>query len=153
MAAYPAHLLREWKARAEQAAKARLGKTKARAGSHKKLVATLKREHQLRDDLHRDLLKTPSERMALPRGGSRIVKFEHTEVIIRRIDDTSYPDIDKSPGISGWFKLEVFDFYHGGLDCVLGIEYALIDTETKKWALLTYEQSELPYSLGSRRSK
>jgi hypothetical protein len=143
--AYPPHLLGGWKARAEQDALARLGKTKARAGSHKKIVAALKREQQLRDNLHRDLLKTPSERMALPRGSSRIKKFAHSEVIIRRIDDTSYPEIDKSPGISGWFKLEVFDFYHNGLDCVLGIEYALIDNETKKWALLTYEQSDSAY--------
>ena len=146
LAAYPAHLLREeWKARAEQDARARLGKTKSRAGSHKKLVAALKREQQLRDDLHHDLLKTPPERMALPHGSGRSRKFAHSEVIIHRIDDTSYPDIDESPGISGWFKLEILDFYHNGLDCIFGIEYALIDTETKKWALLTYERNNLPY--------
>lgn len=146
MTAYRAQLLKEWKARAEQDARARVGKTKARTGSHKKLVAALKREHQLRNDLHRDLLKTPAERMKLPRFANRSSKFAHSEMIVHRIDGTSYPDIDKSPGISDWFKLEILDFYHGGLDCIVGIEYALIDTETKQWALLTYEQSKLPYS-------
>jgi hypothetical protein len=103
LAAYPAKLLREWKARAEEDARARLGKTKSRAGSHKKLVAALKREQQLRNDLHRDLLKTPAERMASPVGsGSRTRKFAHSEVIVRRIDDTSYPEIDNSAVISNW---------------------------------------------------
>lgn len=153
VAAYSAQLLTEWKARAEQDARARLGKTKARTGSHKKLVAALKREHQLRDDLQRDLLKTPAERMKMPRFGNRSSKFAHSEIIVHRIDDTSYPDIENGSGISGWFKLEVLDFYHGGLDCIVGIEYALIDTDTKQWALLTHEQSELPYSPQFRKVK
>ncbi len=145
LAAYPPHLLGEWKARAEQDARARLGKTKSREVSHKKSVAALKRDQKLRDDLHRDLLKCPSERMELPRVTSRASKFAHDEVIIHRIDDTSYPDIDESPGISGWFKVEILDFYHGGLDCILDLKYALIDIETSKWALLTDAQSESSY--------
>jgi hypothetical protein len=44
-----------------------------------------------------------------------------------------------------WFKLEILDFYHNGLVCIIGIEYALIDTVTRKWALMSYEQSESPY--------
>jgi hypothetical protein len=143
--AYPAHLLRGWKVRAEQDARARLGKTKSRTVSAQKAVAALKRDQKMRDDLHRDLLKSNSERMNLPRITGRRSKFAHDEVIIRRIDDTSYPDIDKSPGISGWFKLEILDFYYGGLDCVLDLKYAVIDTETRKWALLTDEQSDLSY--------
>jgi hypothetical protein len=83
--------------------------------------------------------------MNLPRGSRRYAKFAHSEVIIHRIDDRSYPDIDKSPGISGWFKLELLDFYHGGLHGIVDIAYALIDTETRKWALLSYEQSKPSY--------
>ncbi len=69
----------------------------------------------------------------------------HSEVIIRRVDDMSYPDIDDSPGISGWFKLEVLDFYHGGLECILDIKGALHDSATRKWSLLTYEQNKLSF--------
>ena len=73
--AYPAHLLRGWKARAEQDARARLGKTKSRPVSNQKAVAALKRDQKMRDDLHRDLLKSNSERMNLPRITGRRSKF------------------------------------------------------------------------------
>jgi hypothetical protein len=142
LAVYSLHLLSEWKARAEQDARARLGRTKSRIISHKKAVAALRRDQQMRDDLHRDLLKSPAERMKLRHVGSRSSKFAHSEIIIRRIDDRSYPNIDESPGISGWFKLEILDFYHGGLVCILDIQYALTDGLTRKWALLNFEQSK-----------
>jgi hypothetical protein len=107
LAAHSSHLLRDWKVRAEQDARARLGKTKAKPISHRKAVEALKRQQKMRDDLHRDLLKSNAERMNLPRVCQRRMKFRYDEIIIHRIDDTSYPDIDDKPGISGWFKLEV----------------------------------------------
>jgi hypothetical protein len=151
--AYPAELLRKWKTGAEEETRRRLGKTKSRVGirSNAQAVADLKRDQNLRDDLRRDLLKTSSERVGLPVGSSRTAKFSHSEVIIRRIDDVSYPDIDDSPGIGGWFKLEILDFYYGGLECILGIENALLDSMTRKWSLLSHEQRES--SLPSRFSR
>lgn len=104
-------------------------------------VSQLKRDHKLRDDLHRDLLKSPAERMRSPVPSSRMTKFAHGEVIIHRIGDTTYPNVDESPGISGWFKLETFDFYHRGLECILDLQYALLG-ETRAWALLSCDQSE-----------
>jgi hypothetical protein len=107
----------------------------------------LKRDHRLRDELTRDLLKTPAERMRNPIGSSRIAKFAHGEVIIHQIGDVSYPNIDDRPetGISGWFKLEMFDFYDQGLECILDLQYALLDTEGGDWALLTHDQIEKSY--------
>ena len=61
----------------------------------------------MRDDLHRDLLKSRPELMSLPRFTNRSAKFAHSEVIIHRIEDTSYPKIEESEGISGWFLLEI----------------------------------------------
>jgi hypothetical protein len=110
-------------------------------GKERDAVVALRRNEKLRDDLHRDLLKTPSDRMKLPVGSSRWSKFAHSEVIIRRIDDVSYPNIDDGPGISGWFKLEILDFYHGGLQGILNLQYALLDTLTGKWSLLSDEES------------
>lgn len=109
------------------------------------VVVALKRDEKLRDDLHRDLLKAPIERMRQPVGSSRSSKFEHSEIIIRRIGDATYPNIDDSPGISGWFKLEILDFYHGGLHGILNLQYALVDSVTRKWSLLADEASEAPF--------
>jgi hypothetical protein len=145
--AYPATKLCVWKANAEEEARIKIGKTNVRtsARSHKQAIADLKRDQKLRDHLHRDLLKSPAERMALPRFSSRSSQFAHSEVIIRRIDDRTYPNMDDSPGISGWFKLEVLDFYHGGLEGIVDMQPALLDTMTRKWALITYEQSKSPF--------
>lgn len=144
--AYPAYLLRGWKAQAEHEAKARLGKTKDRTKSQKDYVSSLKRIQKMRDDLHRDLLKTPQERMNLPRPANRRAKFAHDEIIVHRIDDDTYPDINPArPGISPWFKLELLDFYHGGLHGIVAIEYVLIDSETRNWALLPYPLSDKQY--------
>jgi len=153
LAAYSAESLREWKARAEAEARKRIGKTQSRAGirSHKKAVAAIKHDQKMRDNLTRDLLKKSAEIRSLARGSSRTAKFLHSEVIIRRIDDASYPDVDDNPGIGGWFKLEILDFYYGGLECILEIKEALHDSATRKWALLSYEQSKL--SFPSRFSK
>jgi len=144
---YSSDLLKGWKASAEEEARRRVGRTHSRAkvGSHRQMVAAIKRDEKLRDNLHRDLLKSVTERVTLPRDSSRTAKFRHSEVIIRRIDDESYPNVDDSPGISGWFKLEILDFYHGGLECVLDIESALLDSMTRKWCSLTYEQSKLSF--------
>lgn len=145
-AAHPAYLLRGWKAQAEHEAKIRLGKTKDRTKPRRKAVDALKRDHKMRDDLHRDLLKSPGERMNLPRFSKRSAKFAYSEVIIHRIDDDTYPELDGDrPGISPWFKLELLDFYHGGLHGVVAIEYVLIDSETRRWALLPYPLSEKAY--------
>lgn len=114
-------------------------------GKERDAVASLIRNEKMRDDLRRDLLKTQSDRMKLPDGSSRWSKFAHSEVIIRRIGDVSYPNVDDSAGISGWFKLEVLDFYHGGLHGILDLQYALLDTMTRKWALLPDDKSGAPF--------
>lgn len=68
-------------------------------------------------------------------------KFQHGEVIIHSIDDTVYPQADAdSPGISGWFKLEVWDFYHNGLEFVLAGERGALDRDGY-WGLLDRNQS------------
>jgi hypothetical protein len=139
-------LLVEWKAGAESEARNSLGKTRRKeTRSHHKAAAALKRDHAMRDKLTRDLLKPVQERMNLPRGSRRWEKFAYSEIIVHRIDDATYPDIDDSPGISGWFKLEVFDFYHGGINFILRIDEGLHDTQSAKWCLLTRDQIERPY--------
>jgi len=149
LSVYTSASLLEWKASAERDAKSRIGRTvsKSKSRSDSDAVSQLKRDHRLRDDLKRDLLKTPAEQMRNPIGSSRIAKFAHGEVIIHRIGDASYPNIEEGPGIgiSGWFKLETFDFYYQGLECILDLQYALLDTEGCDWSLLTYDEIEKSY--------
>jgi hypothetical protein len=148
---YTSGRLWSWKTTAEEEAAKRIGKTngKARASrSHKQMVAAIKRDLKLRDHLYHDLLKTPSERSELPRFPSRTAKFAHSEIIIHRIDDTSYPKVDDTPGISGWFKLEILDFYNGGLACILAIKVVLLDNESRRWALLPEEESKSSFPPG-----
>ena len=67
-------------------------------------------------------------------------KFNISEAIIHSIDDTTYPDVDvKSTGISGWFKLEIWDFYHNGIEFVVRVEYAVVDKD-RCWALIEHDQ-------------
>jgi len=133
-----------WKVEAEDEAAKRIGKTnsKERVRSHRQTVAALKREQKLRDDLHRDLLKSASEQMTLLRFPSRTAKFAHSEIIIRRIGDKSYPNHEDGPGISGWFKLDVLDFYYGGLAFIYNLKYAVLDSKTRRWSFLPEEQSD-----------
>jgi hypothetical protein len=51
-------------------------------------------------------------------------------VIIRSIDDMSYPEVDDSKvGISSWFKVDFKDFYHNGIEVVLRMEEGIFDNK------------------------
>jgi len=129
---YTTAILIRWKAEAEREAQRRIGKTgaKSAARSLAKVEQALKRDQKVRDELTRAFLKPPAELVATDHHGPQYRKFRETEFIVRRLDDSTYPDSDPSPGISGWFKLEVFDFYFNGLEGILNIEYVLMSDQT-----------------------
>lgn len=134
---YTVGLLQRWKTQAEGEARARIGKTNKRASSTaRKAEEELKRSHRLRDELTKAFLKTPSDRMSMRVGTAQYRKFRETEFIIHRVDDTTYPNSDETPGISGWFKLEVFDFYFNGIEGILNIEYVAVSEFTRSWSTL-----------------
>ena len=136
-AVYTIELLKKWKTQAEGEARARIGKTNTKASwAVRKAEEELKRNHRLRDELTRAFLKPPSERMSASPSSAQYRKFRETEFIVHRVDDTTYPNSDPSPGISGWFKLEVFDFYFNGIEGILNIEYVLVSEFTKSWSTL-----------------
>jgi len=76
---YTSGKLLEWKEGAEREAKSRIGRnnSKSKSSSERDAVSQLKRNHKMRDDLQRDLLKTPAERMRNPVASSRMRKFAH----------------------------------------------------------------------------
>ncbi len=47
--------------------------------------------------------------------------------MIHRIGEDNYPDIVNHNGISSWFTLEPFDFYHKGIKFILNIETGVIE--------------------------
>jgi hypothetical protein len=134
---YPVLVLRNWKSTAEQKAHRTLGKAKpSSAGTS--LERRIKRDLKIRDELRKALIKPVS------RAPNQVVhpydKFDCGEVIIRRIDDRSYPEIDGGPGISGWFKVELFDFYHDGIKVVLNIEKGVIG-DGGAWDVIEYGEA------------
>jgi len=134
---YTVGLLGRWKTQAEGEARARIGKTNRRASAAvRKAEEELKRSHRLRDELTKAFLKTPSDRMSMSLGSAQYRKFRETEFIVHRVDDTTYPNVDQAPGISGWFKLEVFDFYFNGIEGILNIEYVVVSEFTRSWSTL-----------------
>ena len=143
---YTVRVLQVWKERAERDAKHRLGKTRTVSRSHaarNRAETDVRHELRMKEGLHRLLLKPIEELRLLPRFPSRTKKFKHGEVIIREVGDRTYPNTkDEGGRLSGWFNLELLDFYHNGIIGVIGIEPVLLDTEVRRWAELTHEQSK-----------
>lgn len=101
---------------------------------------TISRNMALKRKLRKELLKGPKDVDWDKARTHPPDKFHICEAIIHSIDDTMYPDTDaKSTGISGWFKLELWDFYHNGLEFVIGIDCGIVD-ENGRWAIIQYDQ-------------
>jgi len=107
---------------------------------------------KVRDQMQKDFLKTwpeiteERERRGISGPGVERPrhKFRHSEVIIHRLGNDAYPDIDEGPGISSWFKVELFDFYHNGIKVILGIESGAIEDSfgfagNMHWAITSYK--------------
>lgn len=77
------------------------------------------------------------------------------EAIIRNIKRLDvYPDLESHrPGISPWFKVEINELYHRGVEVILsGQEYAVPESTTRGWRFLREgEEAEhkiLAYAVG-----
>ena len=102
--------------------------------------STISRNISMKKRLRKELIKKSKEIDREKARRNPPEKFEDSEVIIHSIDDTSYPDIDdKKTGISGWFKLEIWNFYHNGLEFVIWIDSGIVDEEGN-WAVINYDQ-------------
>ena len=135
------YILHEWKHRAEAEALATIGKAKKPSPprSSRRRETEIKRDLALKKKMQRDFLKRVTEREYSSHSRRPYDKFAHSEVIVHSLDDSTYPDIDTSPGISGWFKVELYDFYHNGLEVILGIDRGIIDNRGK-WAAIEYDE-------------
>ena len=138
---FPVSNLYEWKRHAEAEALALIGKMKqarvvAEAAAEESSEAEIRRNLALKGRMRKDFLKSsvPYRSGSLPRPYE---KFAYGEVIVHSVDDSVYPEIDESPEISSWFKVELWDFYFNGLEVVLNIVYGIVD-EDGRWSLFEY---------------
>jgi hypothetical protein len=128
--------LLEWKRQAEAGALAAIGKSTTMTKSTVSSERQIRRNLKMRTRLERSMLRPPEERR-LKRSTRPYEKFRTRKIVIRSLDDTSYPQVDESPAgpISGWFVVEPYDFYHGGLEVILSIRLVGVDDEGR-WAFV-----------------
>ena len=102
--------------------------------------AELKKSLVTKRKVQKALLKTkfgPEDRRDGPWS-----KFIDYEAIIHSVEDKSYPEVDTTTeGISGWFKIELCDLYHGGIEFILRVERAAADS-LGRWALVPPEERD-----------
>lgn len=119
---------------------ATIGKAKKPAfHSSRRRETEIKRNLALKKKMQRDFLKRGNERGDSRHSRRPYDKFAHSEVIVHSLDDSTYPDIDIGPGMSGWFKVELYNLYHNGLEAILGIDRGIIDKHGQ-WAAIASDQ-------------
>jgi hypothetical protein len=90
--------------------------------------------------LHSALLKEASEVDTRDIIRKPQARFNTSTVIIHSIDDSLYPSMDScETGISGWFKLQVWDFYFNGLEFLARVCRAIIDSDGN-WTVIEHRQ-------------
>lgn len=88
--------------------------------------------------LHSELLKDPSKVDQRELIRTPQARFITSSAIIHSIDDSSYPRIGSDEtGISGWFKLQIWDFYFNGLEFLARACRAIIDTDGN-WSVIEH---------------
>lgn len=144
---YTESLLRNWKRSAERDALAAIGKTDKAPSKDATRAAEreVKRNLALRDKMHRDFLKPINARQRMNWRAKPYSKFAHSEVLVRSLEDTCYPEVDVAPEgrMSSWVKFEVYDFYHNGLVVIVHLDKGIMDKDGD-WAIVPYAHYDDP---------
>jgi hypothetical protein len=105
------------------------------SGEKKDRIATVRRNIDLNRRMRRNfLLDTFNHHEEMQRP---FIKFKKDRVIVRSIDDDSYPVVVVQPGISPWFKVNLHDFYHNGLEVMLTIVNAIF-YDDGRWEIVKH---------------
>lgn len=135
---YTREVLIDWRAQAEESALHEIGRSAPPlVQGEREAEEELRRAHRLRDEVHEAFLLPLDKRRAIRQPCKTYEKFGVSEVIIRRLDYSTYPEIDPAPGISSWFKLETYDFYHNGIVFVLRAESGIVD-DMGHWSFIPH---------------
>lgn len=89
-------------------------------GQRNKLTGSIRRNIALKKRMKRDFLKTGGGRNSeeiMERIRNPYLKFNHSEVLIHSIYDKAYPENNTllDNNFTGYYKAEVYNFYHNGL--------------------------------------
>lgn len=102
-------------------------------------ISMARHQRSVESDLRRTLTLKKKLKRLLPKS-----KY-YPDIIVRAIDDTSYPDIE-DPGedqIHGWFKREFGGHDPKGIDLILRVENLIVDRETQAWAIVDHTDPEV----------
>ena len=90
-------------------------------------IETIRRNIKIKQRMRDDFIKkviNPSETSKRP-----YTKFICPKAVIHSVDDYTYPKVnERASGISGWFNVELYNFYYNGLEVILSIEEYITDT-------------------------
>jgi hypothetical protein len=132
---FTVEILRRWKKQGEDHALAEIGQTRVKGPQVKQSSEQqIKRNLALKKRMEKDFLRRLDRRAKWP-----YEKFAHSEVIIRSIDDETYPEVVEQGRISTWFKAEVWNFYFNGLEIIILPEEGVIDGQGR-WAVVANGQ-------------
>lgn len=112
--------------------------TAARARSRESMVT---RNIAMKKRLRRELIKDRAEIDGQKARHRPYEKFRSLRMLIHSVDDTTYPNVETSrTRRSGWFRLEVWDFYFNGLEFIVAAEPGILH-EDGRWAIRDFEQA------------
>ena len=102
-------------------------------------AAKLKKNLALRDKMQKALLKDLGHEPWEHAYYEPWVKFRYDSVIVRSVDDRSYPELRPTPAgqISSWFKMQFWDFYDNGIEFI-GMGGKAFFDKSGKWDLLDW---------------
>lgn len=103
-------------------------------------VASIRRNIQLKKRMRNDFFASPEQINQVKLRNNPNEKFKYDMILIRSIDDTSYPNNDDifATKISPWFKIPLYDFYHNGIEVLLNRHIwntAIVDANGK-WKII-----------------
>ena len=105
----------------------------------RRVVRTLRRRIAIKNRLLKAFLRPAAERtetLVQPYD-----KLRFSKALVRSIDDRSYPAADRQLGhIRGWMEVGTYDFYHDGIEVILGTAFVIVDDDGK-WAPVSVRQT------------
>lgn len=142
---HPPTVLREWKREGEKDAERRVGKTQAKRSPASTAEHLLKRDLKTRDELQKVLIAPWDQIQQRHKKEGRerpFHKFLYSKILICQLGVDKYQETP-ADRISSSFTLELFDFYHNGIEFIMGIESGAIENRDSNawnlhWATIPY---------------
>lgn len=104
----------------------------------RRVVRTIRRRIAIKNRMLKAFLRPVAERTEAP--VQPYDKLRYSKVVLRSIDDHSYPSADRQIGhIRGWMEVGTYDFYHDGIEVILGTAVVLVDDDGA-WAPVSIQQ-------------